>query len=279
MAIKLVGSIFAGVLLSSAFASAAPFVTNGGFETGDLSGWTVNTGADPVHPPIVIGYNNNNGFPNGAYGESIPTPIGGLTSGAYFSADAAAQSISQFLTLSGSTPYTLSFDVYAPFNGRSNPFDASLFATLNGAPISTVFSADSLTSGWLYYSTTFTPSTAASYNFALNFQGGGNTAADFVVDNVSVVAITPAVPEPSTWAMMLVGFSGIGFMAYRRSNTRDGPAGRRSKSYRGFHSTHPFGASCQQLSPYIPWIVSKVSWRVAVLLELSMNTCPDRRMS
>jgi PEP-CTERM motif len=25
-----------------------------------------------------------------------------------------------------------------------------------------------------------------------------------------------AVPEPSTWAMMLVGFGGLGFAAYRR---------------------------------------------------------------
>jgi hypothetical protein len=25
-----------------------------------------------------------------------------------------------------------------------------------------------------------------------------------------------AVPEPSTWAMMILGFSGVGFMAYRR---------------------------------------------------------------
>jgi hypothetical protein len=27
-----------------------------------------------------------------------------------------------------------------------------------------------------------------------------------------------AVPEPSTWAMMILGFAGIGFMAYRRKN-------------------------------------------------------------
>jgi hypothetical protein len=26
----------------------------------------------------------------------------------------------------------------------------------------------------------------------------------------------PAVPEPSTWAMMILGFAGVGFMAYRR---------------------------------------------------------------
>jgi hypothetical protein len=27
-----------------------------------------------------------------------------------------------------------------------------------------------------------------------------------------------AVPEPSTWAMMILGFAGIGFIAYRRRN-------------------------------------------------------------
>jgi hypothetical protein len=29
---------------------------------------------------------------------------------------------------------------------------------------------------------------------------------------------TPAVPEPSTWAMMILGFFGVGFLAYRRKN-------------------------------------------------------------
>jgi PEP-CTERM motif len=27
-----------------------------------------------------------------------------------------------------------------------------------------------------------------------------------------------AVPEPSTWAMLLLGFLGLGFMAYRRNS-------------------------------------------------------------
>ena len=30
--------------------------------------------------------------------------------------------------------------------------------------------------------------------------------------------LAEAVPEPSTWAMMLLGFAGLGFMAYRRRN-------------------------------------------------------------
>jgi hypothetical protein len=28
--------------------------------------------------------------------------------------------------------------------------------------------------------------------------------------------VASAVPEPSTWAMILLGFFGVGFMAYRR---------------------------------------------------------------
>jgi hypothetical protein len=32
------------------------------------------------------------------------------------------------------------------------------------------------------------------------------------------VGNTPAVPEPSTWAMMILGFAAVGFMAYRRKS-------------------------------------------------------------
>jgi hypothetical protein len=32
------------------------------------------------------------------------------------------------------------------------------------------------------------------------------------------IAISSAVPELSTWAMMIVGFTGVGFMAYRRNS-------------------------------------------------------------
>jgi hypothetical protein len=32
-----------------------------------------------------------------------------------------------------------------------------------------------------------------------------------------VVDPVPGVPEPSTWALMLLGFVGLGFMAYHRT--------------------------------------------------------------
>ena len=41
----------------------------------------------------------------------------------------------------------------------------------------------------------------------------------FTIPNDTVVLdISAAVPEPSTWAMMILGFAGIGFMAYRRKS-------------------------------------------------------------
>lgn len=43
----------------------------------------------------------------------------------------------------------------------------------------------------------------------------GRDDPEWVID-LDSVSISSAVPEPSTWAMMLLGFAGLGFMAYRR---------------------------------------------------------------
>jgi PEP-CTERM motif len=41
---------------------------------------------------------------------------------------------------------------------------------------------------------------------------------NFEFGALTAVPSLSAVPEPSTWAMMILGFAGIGFMAYRRKN-------------------------------------------------------------
>ncbi len=41
---------------------------------------------------------------------------------------------------------------------------------------------------------------------------------------IDVAPVAGAVPEPSTWAMMILGFAGVGFMAYRRSRKDNGLA-------------------------------------------------------
>jgi hypothetical protein len=39
----------------------------------------------------------------------------------------------------------------------------------------------------------------------------------FTGSSIGTFAVSP-IPEPSTWAMMILGFAGVGFMAYRRKN-------------------------------------------------------------
>lgn len=70
------------------------------------------------------------------------------------------------------------------------------------------------------------PSTAADFlpatltllgqnEFTVFINGADPAFLDRLVIDVTTGNIA-AVPEPSTWAMMIVGFAGIGFMAYRR---------------------------------------------------------------
>jgi PEP-CTERM motif len=53
---------------------------------------------------------------------------------------------------------------------------------------------------------------------ALEFASFNSEIATGVSGSVTGVLVTAAVPEPSAWAMMILGFAGIGFMAYRRKN-------------------------------------------------------------
>ena len=53
------------------------------------------------------------------------------------------------------------------------------------------------------------------------FSGAPNGLYDIESTNTNGAAdftLTAAVPEPATWAMMILGFAGLGFMAYRRNN-------------------------------------------------------------
>jgi hypothetical protein len=62
--------------------------------------------------------------------------------------------------------------------------------------------------------------------FSATANAGTNTLEIFYADrervaaelDVSANVVLSAVPEPSTWAMMILGFFGLGFMAYRRKS-------------------------------------------------------------
>jgi hypothetical protein len=62
------------------------------------------------------------------------------------------------------------------------------------------------------------------FNYTLNTQYSYDNSNSFQYwsDNLTLlpttVTLTDGVPEPSTWAMMILGFAGIGFMTYRRKS-------------------------------------------------------------
>jgi hypothetical protein len=58
---------------------------------------------------------------------------------------------------------------------------------------------------------------AGSASTTINIAGFPNGSFMIGLDDVSVDGpLASAVPEPSTWAMMILGFAGVGFMTYRR---------------------------------------------------------------
>ena len=65
---------------------------------------------------------------------------------------------------------------------------------------------------------TINPNISSIDGLHIQFSG---TPGYVAIDNITVEAgqiFTTAIPEPSTWAMMILGFAGIGFMARRRTS-------------------------------------------------------------
>jgi hypothetical protein len=76
------------------------------------------------------------------------------------------------------------------------------------------------------YNPAFITANAGSVSTAFNVLLTGLSAGDAYLNIHSSIVpggeirgfLAPAVPEPSTWAMLLLGFAGIGFMAYHRKS-------------------------------------------------------------
>jgi hypothetical protein len=183
------GSAMALVASAAAVsASAAELVTNGGFETGTLSGWTGGGSFTGVQCP---------GPGPGVHGGNCS-----LFDGNIGSTDALSQVVA---TVAGQT-YDYSFWLQSD-GGTPNAFTFSLggvtLVTLTNAPASSGF-------------THFTGSVvAASSNASLTF-GFRDDPGFWFLDDVSLTGA--AVPEPASWALMLTGFLGAG--AAIRANRR-----------------------------------------------------------
>jgi hypothetical protein len=205
----LFGLGIAAALLSAGTARASTIVANGNFATG-LSGWTQN--GSGTTPGIGITVVTTGGTNTTGYGDNVPN-YDGTTNAAFFVDDNAIENLLQSVSLTGGDKYTLSFGLFATQSGAANAFDFSLTDSVGSIFSQTNTSAQVVPVGqWNGYSYTFTAPTTASYTLDYNFVAGLTPAKDVLLANVNI----SAVPEPSTWAMMILGFAGLGFMAYRR---------------------------------------------------------------
>ncbi len=65
-------------------------------------------------------------------------------------------------------------------------------------------------------------SAAGNVNDAIyvNLVGLNPAEGSELVLDVTTQGVTPVVPEPSTWALMLLGFAGLGWTGWRRGSAR-----------------------------------------------------------
>jgi hypothetical protein len=138
----------------------------------------------------------------------------------------------------GSTPdgiltYAQQYPITATFFDPSNPSVAattnfvSLRGDLRGSPSQLVtLNAYDVNNQLIATFTTAdvggeTLSAAASGIHSIQFLGSVADVPGVAVDDFTFNSVTAPVPEPSTWAMMILGFIGLGFLAYRKkSNLR-----------------------------------------------------------
>ena len=163
----------ASVVAASTSIANANLLVNGGFEDGGLNvGWTYSGTTGDGHPAVVIPYNSNLGYPNGAFGEPVPANPGGFGSAgnnaAYFVSDFANETLSQTVHLAVGV-YSIGFSAYLPQNGFNNQFDATFSGAVLGTTLLTGLVSANSPQTWYNFVTTVNIAVEDDYTTTFDF--------------------------------------------------------------------------------------------------------------
>jgi len=167
-------------------------------------------------------------------GQIVAAPTGGGNALHFNNLGSGGDIFSTLIAFSGAGTYHLKFDylgtcetggcggyvgLHPGSSTTTNP--ASGDAWLASDTPSAYFTPFTFSSngGWVTVGFDFSVTTGTTFGLKLeDFSGSGGSAGDAYFRNLE---LTSGVPEPSTWAMMILGFAGVGYMAYRRRNQSD----------------------------------------------------------
>ncbi len=213
-------------------ATAAQLLVNGGFEAG-LTGWTSYTTTGGTISPTLP---NSLGSPVNAQNaevSSFNTNGAGasnalwLNAGQYdnlpfgFGHEAGGGVMQVFTSAAGSATFSADIAAFTVLNQVGGDGGGLFTVLLDGVQVGS-FDFGSIAQGTTRSSISFTTDlTAGEHMLSLQvvrpFGPAKNIRSQYW-DNVSLdLAPTAAVPEPATWAMMIVGFAMIGATLRRRS--------------------------------------------------------------
>jgi hypothetical protein len=178
------------MILGSAGIAQANLLTNGSFETGDFTGWTVSNNfedTEVVSGPFYV-------YPAAEDGNyyAVLGPVGSDGTLSQSGSDTPGQALSLTYWLAG-------------FGDNPSDFDATWDGSVIPGSAVTNFN-----SGDTYTEFSFDVTSTGSDTLAFNFRDDPDYMA---LDNVSLVSSTP-VPEPSSLPMLLAGLGLIGGAFY-----------------------------------------------------------------